>query len=253
MANILVRGKKIHYNENSQEPKDKAVIFIHGAGGTNDVWANQVSQIDGYRILALDLPGHGGSEGNASDKIIDYSSFIEEFVRSLNLKSVILAGHSMGGGIVIECALHKNEWLKGAILVSTGSRLRVKKEILEQLEQKKLPFEIIPFMHNTDCPKKIIDDAEDEMEKVSTETYLADFRACDSFDRSKDTGNIDIPVCIICGDEDRMTPLKYSDFLKQAITDSSLAVIPSTGHMCMMENPSDVNKAIVEFLKSIEF
>lgn len=247
MAYCQVNGKKIFYNENSSPSRnDSAVLFIHGAGGSSEVWANQLSQIKGYRLLALDLPGHGHSEGNAMNDIKDYSRFIADFIETLGLKSVILAGHSMGGGIVLECALSEPEWLKGIVVVDSGARLRVKTETLEQLAEGKLPFDIIPYLYSRNSAPEILSQALEEMKSVPAEVYLADFQACDAFDRSKDIQNINIPACILCGEYDQMTPPKYSQTLHEALSMSTYVIIPSSGHMSMLENPEAVNKAIAE-------
>lgn len=250
MPYCQVNGKKIYYHEGIFDgPTDSVLLYIHGAGGTSEVWLNQLSQIKDYPLLALDLPGHGSSEGYPSDTIKGYSEIVQEFVRTLGFQSVILSGHSMGGGIVLECALAQPEWLKGIVLVDTGSRLRVKKEILEQLAKGIHPFEIIPYLYSQKSSPEVLEKALENMKKIPPEVYYADFQACDAFDQSKEIQNINIPACILCGEEDRMTPLKYSQTLHEALPDSNLIIIPNAGHMSMQENPLEVNKAIAEFLR----
>ncbi|WP_425805268.1 alpha/beta fold hydrolase [Desulfitobacterium sp. Sab5] len=250
MAYCKVSGKKIYYDQSiTANPNDSVILLIHGAGGTSEVWLNQLSQIKDYPLLALDLPGHGNSEGYPANTIAEYSQFIDEFVRTLELKSVILAGHSMGGGVVLECVLANPEWLKGIILVDTGSRLRVKKEMLEQLAKRILPFDIIPYLYCQNCSPEVLDKAKENMKSIIPQVYFADFQACDAFDRSKEIQNINLEAYILCGEEDRMTPLKYSQALHEALPKSELKIIPQAGHMSMQENPAEVNKVIVEFLK----
>lgn len=254
MAYCQVYGNKIFYRESSSpKPNDNVVLFIHGAGGTSEVWSNQLFPIEGYRLLALDLPGHGHSEGNAARDIKEYSRFIADFIQTLDFHSVILAGHSMGGGIVLECALAHPQWLKGIILVGSGARLRVNKETLDQMDQGNLPFNIIPYLYSQNSTPEILGQALEDMKNVPVEVYFADFQACDAFDRSKEIMNLDLPACIICGDNDRMTPLKYSNALHEALPKSKLEIIPSAGHMSMQENPEKVNEAFAEFLKVFFF
>lgn len=252
MAYCQIQGKKIFYIESSlSKPNDLMVLFIHGAGGSSEVWLNQLVPIEGYSLIALDLPGHGRSEGKASSDIKESSRFITEFIATLDYHSVILVGHSMGGGIVLECALAQPDWLKGIVLVDTGARLRVKKDMLDQLAQGCLPFDIIPYLYHMDSPPEFLEKALEDMKKVPPEAYLADFQACDAFDRSKEIPNLNLPACIICGDNDRMTPLKYSYFLNEALAKSRFQMIRSAGHMSMLENPEEVNKALEDFLKLI--
>ena len=224
------------------------MLFIHGAGGSNEVWLNQLTSIRGYCLIALDLPGHGDSEGDAFNAIGEYSSLVADFIQTQNLHSVILVGHSMGGGIVLECALSHPEWLKGMILVDTGARLRVKKEILDQLARGIHPIEIIPYLYRNNCELQILCKAREAMKHIPTGVYWADFQACDMFDRTPDIQNLNIPTLIICGEEDRMTPLKYSISLHEALANSTLEVISAAGHMSMQENSEAINAVIAAFL-----
>jgi pimeloyl-ACP methyl ester carboxylesterase len=63
---------------------------------------------------------------------------------------------------------------------------------------------------------------------------------------------IALPTLILCGEEDRMTPLKYSEYLRDRIPGARLVVIPRAGHMVMLEQPRAVNEAIAEFLRPFE-
>jgi pimeloyl-ACP methyl ester carboxylesterase len=252
MAYCIVQGKRIFYIKSSTPRQtDNVVLFIHGAGGSSEVWSKQFTLIKDYQFIALDLFGHGHSEGKPVSSIQEYSHLISNFIETLNLHSVILVGHSMGGGIVLECALTQPEWLKGMILVDTGARLRVKKETLEQLAQGCLPFDIIPYLYSQDNPPGILDQALADMKKVPAEVYLADFQACDAFDRSKEIQDLNLPTCIICGENDRMTPLKHSNVLHRDIPNSKLEIISSAGHMSMQEKPEEVSKVVAEFLKEV--
>lgn len=252
MPYCKVDGKEIYYHRGIFDGSSESVLlFIHGAGGTSEVWLNQLSQIKDYPLLALDLPGHGNSGGNAADTIEVYSELVHEFVQTLGFQSVILAGHSMGGGIVLECALAHPKWLKGIVLADTGSRLRVKKETLEQLAQGIHPIEIIPYLYSQKSAPEVLEKALENMKSIRPEVYCADFQACDAFDRSKEIQNINIPACILCGEDDRMTPLKYSQTLHEALPNSNLIIISNAGHMSMQENPLEVNKAIAEFLHNL--
>ncbi|AHF05981.1 alpha/beta fold hydrolase [Desulfitobacterium metallireducens] len=254
MGYCQVHGEKIFYIESSlPNSNDNVVLFIHGAGGSSEVWSNQLSPIEGYRLFALDLPGHGHSEGKAASDIQEYSRFIADFIETLDLHFVILVGHSMGGGIVLESALAQPQlsWLKGIVLVDTGSRLRVNKKTLEQLAQGKLPFDIIPYLYSQNSTPEILTQALEDMKKVQAEVYLADFQACDAFDRSNEIQTLKLPTCIICGENDRMTPLKYSNGLHEALPQSKLEIISSAGHMSMQESPEEVNRALRQFLKGL--
>jgi pimeloyl-ACP methyl ester carboxylesterase len=75
-----------------------------------------------------------------------------------------------------------------------------------------------------------------------------DFLACDRFDLTREVEKINLPTLILCGDEDEMTPLKYSQFLHDRIKDSKIEILPNAGHMVMMESPQAFNEKIQELI-----
>ncbi len=83
---------------------------------------------------------------------------------------------------------------------------------------------------------------------MPAEVLRDDFRACDAFDRRSDVAAIAAPTLILCGDADRMTPAKYSQFLRDEIRNSQLVIVPDAGHMVMLEQPHAVTAAIDAFL-----
>jgi pimeloyl-ACP methyl ester carboxylesterase len=78
-----------------------------------------------------------------------------------------------------------------------------------------------------------------------------DFLACDQFDVLPRLGEILSPTLVICGEEDQLTPLKYSRFLAEAIPDARLEKVPKAGHMVMLEQPAAVTTAVKSFMKDV--
>jgi pimeloyl-ACP methyl ester carboxylesterase len=90
-----------------------------------------------------------------------------------------------------------------------------------------------------------------EMLKTSPDVLHGDFSACDRFDIMKEVAGINTPVLIICGDQDALTPVKYSRYLAERIAGSRLEVIEGAGHMVMLERPEQFNKKVEAFVRSI--
>jgi pimeloyl-ACP methyl ester carboxylesterase len=87
--------------------------------------------------------------------------------------------------------------------------------------------------------------------KVKPEVTLGDFMACDKFDRMSSVGDITCPTLVVCGEDDRMTPNKYSEYLHDRIKNSQLAIIPGAGHGVMLEKPHEFNRVLEAFLVSL--
>jgi pimeloyl-ACP methyl ester carboxylesterase len=200
--------------------------------------------------VAVDLPGHPQDSGHST--IEDYATFIEKLIEEKALSSPILVGHSMGGAIAMTYAL-RNPKLKGLALVGTGARLRVDPRILSKIrenyqEASKL---IAAWSVSRTCDPVIVDRLAAEMLKVKAEVTYGDFAACDKFDRMKDVENISCRTLIVCGSDDRLTPVKYSQYLHDRIRDSQLVVIPEAGHSVMLEKYRAFNEALNTFLGSL--
>ena len=87
--------------------------------------------------------------------------------------------------------------------------------------------------------------------KNDAETVFNDFTACDGFNVMGRIGSLSIPALVICGAEDRFTPVKYSQYLAGSIPGAGLVLIEGAGHMVMIERPDEVNKAIDTFVENI--
>jgi pimeloyl-ACP methyl ester carboxylesterase len=91
----------------------------------------------------------------------------------------------------------------------------------------------------------------EEMRKIALEVLLGDFEACDKFDIVERVSGIKVPTLIICGEDDKLTPVKYSEYLKANIQHSKLEIVVGAGHMVMLEKPKEFNKILDEFIKEI--
>lgn len=252
MPFLSVQGKTVYYHEGGEFQADRqTLLFIHGAGGTGSKWEHQLTGLKGFNRIALDLPGHGLSGGEAAEEISVYREFVWDFVQAVGLSNFILAGHSMGGAISLDFALTHPDVLAGLIIVDSGARLRVNPQTLEVLSQGNHPLENVKYNYAFNASPEILERAAEEMKAVPTGVYLADFKACDSFNLLGQVQNISLPALVICGLDDQMTPVKFSEYLKKEIANSALVLIPQAGHMAMQEQHELVNQALQDFLSTL--
>ena len=248
---LKVEDKKIFYIIR-ESGKSKALIFIHGSGGSSDTWKNQLNLDVDYDIIALDLPSHNKSD-NFSDLSLNlYVDIVHLLIKSLNYENIILCGHSLGGAIVQQYYFTYRKEVSGLILFSTGARLRVAPFILNSLKNdfqeylNSLPTGV--FYRTT--PKEIIKPYMQETSKITAEVTYNDFKICDGFDVLNKLSTIEIPCLIIVGKQDQLTPVKYSEYFRNNIKNSELHVINKAGHMVMLEKPNEVNQAIENFISN---
>ncbi|MBO9562861.1 MAG: alpha/beta hydrolase [Niastella sp.] len=106
---IKVENQGVHIDYDASKYGDTTLLFIHGWGINRTYWTNQASHfVPGlnYRVVMLDLPGFGQSGKNRKSWTIEnYAADISALIKALDLKNVILIGHSMSGAIIVETAL----------------------------------------------------------------------------------------------------------------------------------------------------
>ncbi|MGB3904881.1 MAG: alpha/beta hydrolase [Anaerolineae bacterium] len=252
MARLTIAGEDIFYAQRLASGAESSTVFIHGAGGTHRHWGHQLAGLSGSNLYAPDLPGHGRSGGQARTSITSYAEFLSDFLEALGSTRATLVGHSMGGAIAQDFALNHASQVDRLILVGTGAKLRVLPTILEGLlsEFESAVDMILGYAYSKDAPQELVDLGRQESLASTPEVLHGDFMACDNFDVRDRLTEIRCPTLLICGEEDQLTPPKYSQYLQDQIADTQLTIIPNAGHMVMLEQPEEVSRAIAEFMKT---
>ena len=247
----------IHFSDHGgdQNSGSPPLVLIHGSGGSRLHWPPQLRRLPNYRVFGLDLPGHGDSPGEGEKTIAGYAKRVIDWLDEQGIERMVLAGHSMGGAIAMTAALEKPDRVAGLVLVGTGGRLRVNGEIL-QAAADPIRFEetvevVITWAFSDQTPEKIVALAKMRMLETRPAVIHRDFVACNQFDICDHLPEIRVPTLILCGEQDRLTPLKYARHLDEEIPESALVLIEGAGHMVMLERPLEVNGAVEKYLVSL--
>lgn len=253
MQESIVAGFTARYQD-TLHPSGRAILFLHGAGGTHHSWRDQWAGLKGTaRLVIPDLPGHGSSLGSPRETIREYADWLREFVRETGLRRFVLAGHSMGGAIAQQAALDRIEGLDALVLVATGAKLKVSPAITGAIAGRFREFapELSEWMIAETFAPYLKEDVTKDILSTRPETFLADFRACDGFDIRERLGEIRLPTLVVSGDADRLTPLRYAEFLATRISGAVLKILPGAGHMVALEKPEEVNDVLSSFVHSL--
>jgi pimeloyl-ACP methyl ester carboxylesterase len=143
--------------------------------------------------------------------------------------------------------------MAGLVLVGTGARLRVHPNILSGIKEnyEKASKLIGTWSVSPSSDPIMSERIAQDLLQVKPEVAYADFIACDRFDRMNDVQRITCKTLIVVGADDKMTPVKYSQYLHEKIVDSKLVVIPDAGHSVMLEKHRMFNDAVEAFLDSL--
>jgi pimeloyl-ACP methyl ester carboxylesterase len=247
---VVVDSLLTHYEV---QGKGKAVLLIHGWGDTAAGMADlQKALAKKYKVLAVDLPGFGGTEAPKDVWGLDeYALFIRNFLQKIEQKklSAIIA-HSNGGAIALR-GLSK-DWLaadKLVLLASAGIRGEYKGRIKAiRLITKAGKALTMPL------PKRIKDHLRKKVYKtVGSDMLVAEhlqetFKKVVTDDVREDAAKVLAPTLLIYGEQDEATPVRYGELYHQLIAVSTLEILPGAGHFVHRARAPEVHKAIEGFL-----
>jgi len=237
--------------EKGLSPGRPTLILLHGAGGSSQTFLHQLRLLDRtMNVVAVELPGHGGTPGPGRDTISSYATWMEETLSAFPIESFFLGGHSMGGAIALELALRSWSRIKGLILIATGAELRVSAKILEGLAKAPEPTLALvnQWCFPPDTDPLLIQQSLELMRQTPIQVIYNDFQACNRFDRLENIATITLPTLILVGERDAMTPPAFSEALQKEILHSKLVLVPGAGHLVILEKPREVNQAIEDFV-----
>jgi pimeloyl-ACP methyl ester carboxylesterase len=231
------------------------VILLHGAGGIHLSWPPQIRRLAGEKVYAPDLPGHGKSEGAGRQSIDEYADDVIAFMKEMKIHEAVIVGHSMGSAVALTLALKHPKQVLGLGLLGSGSKLRVSQTLLETVGNPNM-FEAAVDMVNENCfsadaPQNLLELSRRYMLGMRPPVLSGDFLACNEFDVTSQLGKINVPTLIICGAEDRMTPVKLSELLQNGIVNSQLHILENAGHMVMLEQPNEIADLLKKFIDGI--
>ena len=248
-----VAGQSIYYI--ARGTQGTPVIFIHGAAGNHLVWGLQVHALgEVARTVALDLPGHGRSDPPGRNSVEAYGDIVLGLLDVLEFDRAVIVGHSMGGAIAQTLALSHPDRVAGLGLVGTGARLRVLPAILDGVlnDFDNIAGLVVEYAYASDLDPEFRKRAEDEFRACPAAVTHGDFSACNQFDVMARLAEIRAPTLVVCGREDRMTPVKYSVHLATQIPNAYLVLIDYAGHSVMIEQPDETNKALIDFVELLK-
>jgi pimeloyl-ACP methyl ester carboxylesterase len=239
------------------DPRKATIVFVHGAGLDHSWFALQ-SRYFGYHgrnVLALDLPGHGRSEGQPIPTIGGMADWTFKVLEVLEIPKASIIGHSMGSLIALECANRHPERVERIALVGVAYPMKVSEAFLDAArknEQTAFDMETIwghapqvPLGGNPNPGMWMYGDTLARLRRLAPGVLYNDLKACNDY--SSDFANVKCPVLLILGRRDVMTPPKAASPILQKIPTAKSEVINPSGHSLMAEAPDATLDALVEF------
>lgn len=238
------------------DPGRPTLVFIHGSGQESCFWQAQVDGLtDVANTIAVDLPGHGNSDGDGFRQVSDFARSVMGFIDAVNAPAPIPCGLSLGGAIALHLLIHNGNRLRAGILANTGARLKVLPAIIETI-QDNYDRHLTGLINFAVAQSNQAD--EDICRRVLASSTAGpvvtanDFRACDAFDVMDRVSAINLPVLVLSAVYDALTPVKYADWMASNIPGARHVTLDGAGHMSPIEQPEAFNQAILRFVESLD-
>jgi pimeloyl-ACP methyl ester carboxylesterase len=264
---LLVDGRSVNAATGAvpvePDSTDPLVVLLHGAGMDRSVWSQQTRFLahHGYRAIAVDLPGHGESEGPALGSIPDLAAWVAALATELG-GSLHLVGHSMGSLVALEAAAHQPASVASIVLLGVAATMPVHPDLqaAANADDVKAARLITSWAHGSrqhvgENPTPglwMLGGTQALLERCAPGVLSSDLSACSAYGSGVETAAlVSCPVTLVLGSGDKMTPRRAAEPLVGAFPDRADVVeLPGTGHMMMQEEPGAVRQAIIEHLEN---
>lgn len=237
--------------------KRPPLVLIHGAGGDHLSWPPEVRRMPDQRVFTLDLPGHGKTDGPGCQSIDDYARGVAKFLDVSGFSRAVFVGYSMGGAIALALAVDYPDRVAGIGLISTGACLPIPSSVIENAANQSTLLLAIKSLHELSLGSQTSPSLSElnfkRLMEARQPLLLGDLVACDRFDMTTRLGAIRSPALVVCGTEDKLTPIRFSEFLSSQIPGAALQTVERAGHMLILEQPGRLAKLISVFLATISY
>jgi pimeloyl-ACP methyl ester carboxylesterase len=226
------------------------VILIHGAGSYYLAWPAGIRRLPGLWVITPDLPGHGGSERKLYPSISAYAERLLAFLDDLGVYHVVLAGHSMGAQIALEMARQAPAQIICLALLSAGLTPPNSPQLDRLIDQpvgadavRRILWEDF-FSAATSVVKR-----EKILGKFTSKqaaTLLRDWRVCLDYEVDLKGLTSNLPVLVLCGQEDRIVKPASARALAGSLPKGSFQIISNAGHILTLEQPERIATILAE-------
>jgi len=245
-------------------PELPTAVFIHGGQNDHSVWILQTRYFahHGFGVLAVDLPGHGRSQGPALASIEELSDWLSCLLDAAGVSKAVLIGHSMGSLIALESAGRTassagSAIIAGIALVGTAYPMKVADALLDaanNAQQSAIDMVNI-WSHSTISPKPsapgpgfyVQGASQRLMQRIARQSdskptvFYTDFAACNSYANGEQASQaVTCPTLLLLGQRDIMTPPKAAAGLIAAIKHAKVVQVAASGHALMAEQPDEL-------------
>ena len=252
---LEVNGATVYCYTNNREldPQKESIVFLHGAGMDHSVWtpASRHFARHGRNVLALDLPGHGRSEGEAKKTIEDLSDWVVELLDLLAIPQAAIVGHSLGSLVALDCAARHPSRVRVIVMVAGTAPMPVSDAILEaSANNDHAAFDMLTqwgyskrhqYGGNSNPGIWMVGNTLRLFERSRPGVLHTDMSACNSYQAGLErAAKVSCGVQMVLGADDRLTPVRATGPLRAALKSPDVRILEGSGHTVMVEAPNEL-------------
>ena len=255
------RGVYAYTGARAMSPSQRAMVFVHGAANDHSVWALQSRYFahHGFNVMALDLPGHGRSEGPALPSVEAVAQWILRTLDAAGVARATLVGHSLGALASLAAAALAPARVAKLVLVGPAVPMPVSEALLDAAKAddhvayelingwshsaaRKLGGNRVPGMWMTGAALRL-------MERTPPGVLHTDLSACNAYAGGlAAAAGVRCPALVVLGQRDLMAPAKNAQAMCEALADCRVVTLAGAGHAMMAEQPDAVLDALRGFV-----
>ena len=267
-------GAVIHVAERGEGPP---LLLLHGLMSASGIWVHQLTDLAGrHRVVAVDLRGHGRSSvGAEGTGILRMAEDVRRVMEELDLRRALVVGHSMGGMVALRVvhdlpAADRRRRVDGLAVVSSAAgpflsapgSTTASRVVLPAWSQLVLAADRIGMWSRpvrdlrwwatrlsfgAEANPAQVRFTEELSRPVSASTFAGLLPDLVAFDLSGGLADIEVPVLVVVGSRDRLTPPRYARAMAGALPQAQLVELPRCGHTPMLERRHEFSRLLDEF------
>jgi pimeloyl-ACP methyl ester carboxylesterase len=241
-----------------------AVMLVHGAGMDHTVWQLPARWFawHGHSVLAVDLPGHGRSEGPVLGSVPELARWLGRVMDAAGVEGAAVVGHSMGGAIALEAAAAQPERVARIALLATAAAIPVNSALIEAArEAPERAYQMMTAWSHGTAAKMgghpvpglwMTGGSLALFARNAPGVLAADLAACAAWISGPEAAaRVRCPALVVMAAGDIMTPPRNGAELARLIAGARAVTLPDCGHMLVAEQPDAILDALIGFFAPV--
>lgn len=235
------------------DAKLETVVFVHGVGQDHTIWVLPMRYFVRHQrnVLAVNLPGHGRSEGPPLETIEELADWVAAVIEAAGVERAAVVGHSMGSLVALETAARHPNRVRSIALVGASVPMPVTEALLNSARYDEAAAVEMLTLWGYSRAAQIGGNATPGMwmlgggrrllQRAESGAIFTDLNACNEYLAGLDSARkIECPALLILGERDSMTPPRAAAAVSAAISDARTVIMPRAGHALLSERPDPV-------------